>query len=90
MFFLPVVWKSNIFLLEGSHWISLLQINKRQFSNFQLHLFPYFYWSTLNNFGALNFSFIQPFNSHEWPRQNFSLQYQYSVNQTSNENKEKY
>ena len=28
-FFLPVVWKSNIFLLEGSHWISLLQINKR-------------------------------------------------------------
>ena len=30
------------------------------------------------------------FNSHEWPRQNFSLQYQYNVNQTSDENKEKY
>ena len=31
-----------------------------------------------------------PFNSHEWPRQNFSLQYQYHIKQTSDENKEKY
>ena len=33
-----------------------------------------------------------PFNSHEWPRQNFSLQYQieYNINQMSDENKEKY
>ena len=31
-----------------------------------------------------------PFNSHEWPRQNFSLQYQYNIKQTSDENKEKY
>ena len=29
-------------------------------------------------------------NSHEWPRQNFSLQYQYNINQISDENKEKY
>ena len=29
-------------------------------------------------------------NSHEWPRQNFSLQYQYNINQMSDENKEKY
>ena len=28
--------------------------------------------------------------SYEWPRQNFSLQYQYNIKQTSNENKEKY
>ena len=35
-------------------------------------------------------SFSYPFNSHEWPRQNFSLQYQYNVNQISDENKEKY
>ena len=31
-----------------------------------------------------------PLNSHEWPRQNFSLQYQYNIKQTSDENKEKY
>ena len=29
-------------------------------------------------------------NSHEWPRQNFSLQYQYNIRGTSDENKEKY
>ena len=33
---------------------------------------------------------FNPFNSHEWPRQNFSLQYQYNIDQTSDENKEKY
>ena len=33
---------------------------------------------------------LSPFNSHEWPRQNFSLQYQYNINQISDENKEKY
>ena len=31
-----------------------------------------------------------PFNSDEWPRQNFSLRYRYNVKQTSDENKEKY
>ena len=30
------------------------------------------------------------FHSHEWSRQNFSLQYQYNTRQTSDENKEKY
>ena len=29
------------------------------------------------------------FNSHKWPRKNFSLQYQYNIKQTSDENKEK-
>ena len=29
------------------------------------------------------------FNSHEWPGQNFSLQYQYNINQISDESKEK-
>ena len=33
---------------------------------------------------------LKHFNSHEWPRQNFSLQYQYNIKQTSDENKEKY
>ena len=34
---------------------------------------------------------ILTFNSHEWPRNNFSrLQYQYNINQISYENKEKY
>ena len=33
---------------------------------------------------------FNPLNSHEWPRQNFSLQYQYNIKQTSDENKEKY
>ena len=32
----------------------------------------------------------EPFNSHELPRQNFSLQYQNDIKQTSDENKEKY
>ena len=30
------------------------------------------------------------FNSHEWPRQNFSSQNQYNINQISDENIEKY
>ena len=32
----------------------------------------------------------QPFNSQEWPRQNFSFQYQYNIKQTGDKNKEKY
>ena len=32
----------------------------------------------------------KPFNSHEWQRENFSLQYQCNINQMSDENKEKY
>ena len=31
-----------------------------------------------------------PFNPHVWPKQNFSLKFQYSIKQTSDENKEKY
>ena len=34
--------------------------------------------------------FLKPLNSREWPRQNFSLQYQYNIKQKSDENKEKY
>ena len=30
------------------------------------------------------------FHSHEWPRYNFSSQYQYNINQISDEKKEKY
>ena len=30
--------------------------------------------------------FGSPFNSHEWPRQNFSLQYQYNIDQISDKN----
>ena len=33
---------------------------------------------------------LQPFNSHKWSRQNFSSEYQYNINQISDENKEKY
>ena len=33
---------------------------------------------------------MTPFNSHEWPRQNLSLEYQHHINQISDENKEKY
>ena len=35
-------------------------------------------------------SWTKPFNSHKWPRQNFSLQYQYNIKQTSDKNIEKY
>ena len=34
--------------------------------------------------------FSYSLNSHEWPRQNFSFQYPYSIKQKSDENKEKY
>ena len=32
----------------------------------------------------------KPFNSQEWPKENFSLHYQYNINHISDENKEKY
>ena len=34
--------------------------------------------------------FDKPFNSHEWSKQNFSSQYQFSINQMRDENKETY
>ena len=42
-----------------------------------------------SDFGVLKNS-AEPLSSHRWPRQNFSLQYQYNIKQTSDENKEKY
>ena len=33
---------------------------------------------------------ILPFHSHKWPRQNFSLQYQYNIKQAGDENREEY
>ena len=33
---------------------------------------------------------LKPFNSHEWLRHSFSLQYQYNINQKRDMNKEKY
>ena len=33
--------------------------------------------------------FKNPSNSYKWPRSNFPLQHQYSIKQTSDENKEK-
>ena len=42
------------------------------------------------NFFDLRYDLFQPGNSHEWPSQNFSLQYQYNVKQTSDEKEEKY
>ena len=46
-------------------------------------------------FSAMSFRWVnewdtEPFNSHEWPRQNFPLQYQYNISQRSDENREKY
>ena len=38
--------------------------------------------------GGLMLNPLSP--THEWPRQNFSLQYQYNINQISDEVKEKY
>ena len=32
----------------------------------------------------------EPLNCHKWPIQNFSLQYQYNIKQTSDENREEY
>ena len=34
--------------------------------------------------------YLLTLNSHEWPGQNFSLQYQYNINQISDKYKEKY
>ena len=47
--------------------------------------FPSFRRSQMNGL-----QLFKPFNSHEWPWQNFSLQYRYKIKQTSDENKEKY
>ena len=46
-----------------------------------------FYWTL---YFTKNTVLNEPFNSREWPRQNFFLQHEYTVKQTSNENKEKY
>ena len=67
-----------------------LQLQRNQYRRivpfpFQLILFP---WAC--RVPACVLSVLLPFNSHEWPRQNFSLQYQYNFKQTSDENKEKY
>ena len=44
------------------------------------------------SFYKKHYRYTVPFTiySCQWPRQNFSLQYQYNVKQTSNENKQKY
>ena len=34
-----------------------------------------------------NWSGVQSFNFHEWPKQTFSVQYHYIIKQKSNENK---
>ena len=31
---------------------------------------------------------VKTFHSHKWPRQNFSLQYQYNIKQAGDENRE--
>ena len=36
----------------------------------------------------LEHKYSKPFNSHEWPSQNFSLHYQYSIKQTNNEDRD--
>lgn len=33
---------------------------------------------------------LKSFNSHDWPKQNFFLQFLYNINQTSDENEENY
>ena len=33
---------------------------------------------------------VKTFHSHKWPRQNFSLQYQYNIKQAGDENREEY
>ena len=37
---------------------------------------------------AFIYKFKIMLNFHKWPRQNFSIQYQYNIKQTSDENKE--
>ena len=61
------------------------------------HLFPYFtfhFCIDLSNYtyfyASSVFKFVSTLNSRQWSRQNFSLQYQYDIRQTSDENKEKY
>ena len=45
---------------------------------------------TVYDYGIHSFLSLTPNNSYKWPRENFSLQYQYKINQISDENKEKY
>ena len=49
----------------------------------------YAYWFS-SGFRALMPTALQPFNLHEWPRQNFYLQFLNNIKQKSDENKESY
>ena len=66
--------KKNWNALYSSHYTSSNHVTKPA-------------WEPINTLAEL-LKQDYPFNSQEWPRQNFSLQYQYNVNQISDENKE--
>ena len=44
------------------------------------YMFIYHFWELMD----------QPFHSHKWSRQNFSLQYEYNIKQAGDENREEY
>ena len=62
--------------------------------NFFITLLGFYTWKVriklVQTTGVSQFwkQFIEDFkiNSHEWPRQNFSLEYQYNIKQTCEEN----
>ena len=66
-----VGWYDNYMLPE---YAQILELFTKLFS----------LWKIIYIGCGLNFS--KPFNSHEWPRQNFSSQYRYNINQTSDGN----
>ena len=58
-------------------------------------LLQIYHWNKIDEEESCNSYFVskvtlKPSNSHEWPKQNFSLQYQYNIKQTSDENEKIY
>ena len=74
-FNLPHKWERNI---KINHFDTSFRQPKSTVEKFPNPVIPY----------TLVFTFNPHF--HEWPRQNFSSQYQYNINKISDGNKEKY
>ena len=48
------------------------------------------FWVVLYTLPDKVWEYLNPFTPHKWPRQNFSLQYQYNVKQAGDKNREEY
>ena len=84
-------WGSNGYLHVIAYLLFLFLLPKMKgvllFPHFEI---PYSRRSYSLRQKSLPSVLLEPFNSHEWSRQNFSLQYRYNIKHRSDENKVKY